>query len=169
MALTVRFRYAAQDLLEAQVAMREFRTVERWAFRLLFPAFALGIVAGGYLIIKGFVVVGIAWIVAFVLLPATVIMMPGIQARRAMQKFPYLREDIVAEFADDGLRLVTTQSNAFLSWNLFVAVRETNNVLLLLRQDSHMQIFPKRAFSADELSSIRMFLEKNVHSTEKEE
>lgn len=169
MALTVRFRYTARDLLAAQTAMREFRPVERWAFRLLFPAFALGIVVGSYLIIKGFVPVGIVWIVAFVLLPAAVIMMPGIQARRAMQRFPYLREDIVAEFADDGLRLVTTQSNAFLSWNLFVAVHETNDVLLLLRQDGHMQIFPKRAFSGDELSSMQMLIEKNIRSTEKEE
>jgi hypothetical protein len=90
--------------------------------------------------------------------------MPRFQANAALKRFPYLSQEISAEFNDDGVELVTSTGRAVLAWEKFVGFRENSEVLILRRADNHVQVFPKRAFTGTQLDELRNLIGTRLNS-----
>lgn len=163
--VTIRFRYTARDLEQAQHLMRQLRPSEAWLYRMIGPAFGIAAALGLLLYLNGHRLVGIICGIGLAALTYLAVAMPKFQANAAFKRFPYLQQEITADFGESGIELTTSAGRAMLPWEAFSAVRENDEVLMLGRSDRHVQIFPKRAFSAEELAEVRALLQRNLAIT----
>lgn len=164
MTINIRFRYTARDLEQAQRLMRELRPREAWLYRMIGPAFGVAAALGILLFLRGYRIIGVVCVVGSGLLSYLALAMPRFQARAAFKRFPYLQQEISAVFNEEGIELTTSSGRAWLPWAGYSHFREDANVFILRRSDNHVQVFPKRALSAQQLSTIRELAQRRIDS-----
>lgn len=76
------------------------------------------------------------------------------KGRRNLAQQKALHGEIAAKWSDAGISFSWKRGFADFSWSDFVAVREDQNVILLLQTDSLFNFIPKRALSSDQSAGI---------------
>lgn len=70
--------------------------------------------------------------------------------------------EILAEINDDGMTIQTKDSRAELKWSSFMKYLESRNLFVVYQSAQLMNVFPKRAFSAEQVEVFRDLLRRNL-------
>jgi len=88
-------------------------------------------------------------------------------AARTFRASKFLHDGITAEIDEEGTRLAYSSGTSDTKWHGYTHWSETNKVFVLFLSDRLVRVFPKRAFSDSDLTSLRALLERKLPGKEK--
>jgi hypothetical protein len=125
----------------------------------LFVVFlALMFLVGIYLVHHDLGTIGWAWLALSVALGIAVYEVPQLQARRAINKNPSARSDIVLNISDAGIDGVAATGNTQLLWKAYTKYKETEHAFLLDSDYGRRLFIPKRAMPPEQIQELRELL-----------
>ena len=83
-------------------------------------------------------------------------------ATRTFRASKFMHGEITAEIDDAGTRLNYPSGTSDTKWHGYIDWSETNNMFVLFLSDRFVRVFPKRAFSGSDLSSLRVLLQRKL-------
>ena len=90
-------------------------------------------------------------------------LIPLLQAWLTWRGNPHVKEEILSEVSDDGVRMKTSMTDSLSKWESFIKTRETRNLFLLYLSKHMVYMFPKRAFQdGDQIQEFRNLLQQKI-------
>ncbi len=83
-------------------------------------------------------------------------------ATRTFRASKFMHDEITAEIDDEGTRLTYSSGTSDTKWHGYTNWSETNNMFVLFLSDQFVRLFPKRAFSESDFTSLRALLERKI-------
>jgi F0F1-type ATP synthase assembly protein I len=82
--------------------------------------------------------------------------------RNNYQGAPFMHSPVQARMDDSGIFMQYISGSSVNTWEGHQSSFETNNLIVVMQTTTHMRVFPKRAFTANQLAEFRQLL--GVHS-----
>ena len=82
--------------------------------------------------------------------------------KRAYQKDKRLHEEFVAEIADSGISISCPSSRSEINWETYIRYFESKNLFVLYQSPNLFNVFPKRAFTAEQAEETRAILKQKL-------
>jgi hypothetical protein len=159
----IQYRYTENDYVQAQRAY----LAKRW-YKLYIPAFlavALVFIGLGIWSTVGVSLsYGIAWFVG----AAFFAIFPVLQAEQAKKDFrgsPSAEGEFRLSFDDNGLQLQSPHGGGTVKWSALVGWIDSPDLFLVLASSRIYYLFPKRAFTPEQLAEFRDLLARKIPQT----
>ena len=163
----IEYEHTASDFAEGQVTASKLlpnaRRMRRWSLfvgTILIIAPLVATATGGALSLKD----PRPWIVVllgvYVVLAMTVLQ--SFHFKRQFKKNPHLQGKFTARFDESGISFIGPESRGEMQWSNLDTFKESKNLFVLVRMPSLFHIYPKRAFSPDQLNELRSLLANNL-------
>ncbi len=75
---------------------------------------------------------------------------------------PAAQKEITTSVDDQGVQIRTHVSDSRMEWQAFIKWSETDNVFILFLSPCLFHIFPKRAFTTEQMMELRTMLHENI-------
>jgi YcxB-like protein len=72
------------------------------------------------------------------------------------------QHDSTAEISDDGIHVVTPDSDSRMKWSSFVRILESDRIFMLFSSQWMFNVFPKSAFGPGEMDAFRQLAHRNI-------
>ena len=152
--MEIRYKPTAEDVINAMRAKAQ----PPWEMFLFVLLLALMFLVGIYLVYHDLGTIGWAWLALSAALGIAVYEVPQLRARRAIEKNPSARGDIVLNISDAGIDGVAATGNTQLRWEAYTKYKETEHVFLLDSDYGRSLFIPKRAMSLEQIQELRELL-----------
>jgi hypothetical protein len=164
--LQVTYQLTQKDFVESLKAYRERSTFRRWLWRLI-PAIPLGLAGFGILIyfetsdpqvvsnLAPLIVLAVFWVV---LLWAS----PRLGARMQFRKQPAAHAPKTISLDSSGVHWRWEGGSSDIDWKSFLKWQESTTQFLLYTSPVIFNMIPKRIFTEEQISEIRLLLSKNI-------
>ena len=156
--MEIRYRPTAEDVIHAMRAT----TQPPWAIFLFVLLLGLMFLVGIYLVDHDLARIGWTWLILSVVLGILVYQIPRRQARRAIEKNPSAREDIVLNITDVGIDSVAATGKSQVQWGAYTKYKETEHIFLLDSDYGRSTFIPKRIMSLEHVQELRELLRKHL-------
>jgi hypothetical protein len=103
------------------------------------------------------------WIVLYLILAISLKPLRAYSVRQSWENQPAFQRHVTWEMTDDCVRISDAITDSRMTWAYFTRVRESENLLLVTREDGAFYILPKRVFpGAVELDQARALLSTKI-------